>query len=109
MGIINNLVNDGKTVAAYGAAAKGATMLNVMGIDNTMVPYVVDKNTYKQGRHMPGTHQLIRDPSVLETDEAPDVLLLLAWNFADEIMKQQATFAKNGGQFLFPVPKPELI
>ncbi len=109
MGRINDLVNDGKTIAAYGAAAKGATMLNVMGIDNSLVPYVVDKNTYKQGRHMPGTHQVIKDPSVLESDDAPDVLLILAWNFADEIMKQQSQYAKNGGKFLIPVPKPELI
>ena len=58
---------------------------------------------------MPGTHQLIRDPSVLDTDEAPDVLLILAWNFAEEIMQQQAKFAENGGKFLIPVPKPELI
>jgi len=109
MATINDLVKNGKTVAAYGAAAKGATMLNVMGINDTLVPYVVDKNTYKQGRHMPGTHQLIRDPSVLETDEAPDVLLILAWNFAEEIMQQQEKFADNGGKFLIPVPKPELI
>ena len=63
MGMINNLVKEGKTVAAYGAAAKGATMLNVMGIDNALVPYVVDKNTYKQGRHMPGTCLLYTSPS----------------------------------------------
>lgn len=109
MGMINALVKEGKTIAAYGAAAKGATMLNVMGINQKLVPYVVDKNTYKQGRHMPGTHQIIQDPSILETEDAPDVLLILAWNFADEIMKQQSGFAKNGGKFLIPVPKPELI
>ena len=109
MGVINDLVKEGKTVAAYGAAAKGATMLNVMGIDLNLVPYVVDKNTYKQGKYMPGTHQEIKDPSILETDDAPDVLLLLAWNFADEIMKQQSLYANNGGKFLIPVPKPELI
>ena len=109
MGLINDLVKEGKTIAAYGAAAKGATMLNVMGIDKSLVPYVVDKNTYKQGRHMPGTHQEIKDPAILETEDSPDVLLLLAWNFADEIMKQQSQYAKNGGKFLIPVPKPELI
>lgn len=109
MKIIHDLRAEGKTVAAYGAAAKGATMLNVMGITNELVPYVVDRNTYKQGRYMPGTHQLIRDPAILETDSAPDVLLVLAWNFANEIMKQQAKFAENGGKFLIPVPKPEII
>ena len=107
--MLTELVNDGKTIAAYGAAAKGATMLNVMGIDTSLVPYVVDKNTYKQGRYMPGTHQEIKDPSILEERDAPDVLLLLAWNFAEEIMQQQAQFARNGGKFLIPVPSPVLI
>ena len=106
--MLRELVNDGKTIAAYGAAAKGATMLNVMGIDTKLVPYVVDKNTYKHGRYMPGTHQEIKDPSILEQQGAPDVLLLLAWNFAEEIMQQQAQFAKNGGKFLIPVPSPVL-
>ena len=57
---------------------------------------------------MPGTHQLIRDPEILESDP-PDVLLLLAWNFAEEIMEQQKNFASAGGRFLIPVPKPELV
>ena len=83
-------------------------MLNVMGITNELVPYVVDRNTYKQGRYMPGTHQLIRDPEILETDP-PDVLLILAWNFAEEIMEQQRKYASAGGQFLIPVPTPELL
>lgn len=108
MKIIHDLRAEGKTVAAYGAAAKGATMLNVMGITNELVPYVVDRNTYKQGRYMPGTHQLIRDPEVLESDP-PDVLLLLAWNFAEEIMEQQKNYASAGGRFLIPVPTPELV
>ena len=107
--MLAQLVSDGKTVAAYGAAAKGATMLNVMGIGTSLVPYVVDKNTYKQGRHMPGTHQQIKDPSILESAEAPDILLLLAWNFAEEIMQQQAQFASKGGKFLIPVPTPVLV
>ncbi len=108
MTIIHDLRAEGKTIAAYGAAAKGATMLNVMGITNELVPYVVDRNTYKQGRYMPGTHQLIRDPEILETDP-PDVLLILAWNFAEEIMEQQKKYASAGGRFLIPVPTPELV
>ncbi len=107
MKIVHGLVDEGKTIAGYGAAAKGATMVNVMGITSDLMPYVVDRNTYKQGRYMPGTHQLIRDPSVL-TDERPDVLLLLAWNFASEIMNQQQAYADAGGRFLIPVPNPEL-
>ncbi len=108
MKIIHGAIADGKTIAAYGAAAKGATMLNVMGITSDLVPYVVDRNTYKQGRYMPGTHQLITDTDVLATDP-PDVLLILAWNFAPEIMAQQQAYADGGGRFLIPVPTPELI
>ncbi|MEM7273454.1 MAG: class I SAM-dependent methyltransferase [Actinomycetota bacterium] len=108
MKIVNGALADGKTIAAYGAAAKGATMLNVMGITSELVPYVVDRNTYKQGRYMPGTHQLIKDPEVLVTDP-PDILLILAWNFAEEIMAQQQAYADAGGRFLIPVPTPELI
>ena len=99
---------EGHTIAAYGAAAKGATMLNVMGITDDIVPYVVDRNTHKQGRFMPGTHQEIWDPDVLASDP-PDVLLILAWNFAEEIMAQQQAYADGGGRFLIPVPTPELI
>ncbi|MEM9565494.1 MAG: class I SAM-dependent methyltransferase [Actinomycetota bacterium] len=108
MKIINEARAEGKTVAAYGAAAKGATMLNVMGITSDLVPYVVDRNVHKQGRYMPGTHQIIKDPSVL-TEDPPDVLLLLAWNFAEEIMAQQQEYAAAGGRFLVPVPTPELV
>lgn len=108
MKVLQELRAEGRTIAAYGAAAKGATLLNVVGITTDLVPYVVDRNTYKQGRYMPGTNQLIRDPSVLETDP-PDVLLLLAWNFAAEIMSQQQVYASAGGRFLVPVPNPELI
>jgi len=108
MKLLQELRAEGRTIAAYGAAAKGATLLNVVGITADLVPYVVDRNTYKQGRYMPGTNQLICDPSVLETDP-PDVLLLLAWNFAGEIMAQQQKYADAGGRFLVPVPNPELI
>ena len=108
MTIIHEARAEGKTVAAYGAAAKGATMLNVMGITSDLVPYVVDRNVHKQGRYMPGTHQIIKDPSVLAEDP-PDILLLLAWNFATEIMAQQQAYAAAGGRFLVPVPTPELI
>ena len=109
LGILESLKADGKTVAAYGAAAKGATMINATGITTDLVGYVVDRNVHKQGKYMPGTHQPIRDVSELIGDDAPDALLLLAWNFAEEIMAQQAEYAANGGSFIIPVPKPEVI
>jgi SAM-dependent methyltransferase len=106
--LLRGLRADGKTVAAYGAAAKGATMLNATGITTDLVAYVVDRNVHKIGLFMPGTHQPIVGPDVL-IDDPPDVLLLLAWNFAAEIMAQQAEFAARGGRFIVPVPSPELI
>ncbi len=108
LGVLRSLRDEGRTVAAYGAAAKGATMLNATGITTDLVSYVVDRNVHKQGRFMPGTHQPIVGPEVL-VEDPPDVLLLLAWNFAAEIMAQQAEFAERGGRFLVPVPSPELI
>lgn len=99
---------EGATIAAYGAAAKGSTMLNYAGIGVDLIDYVVDRNTYKQGRFMPGVHLPIRDPAVL-LEEQPDYLLLLAWNFADEIMEQQAEYRRRGGRFIVPVPAPAVL
>lgn len=108
MEMLRALRSEGQTVAAYGAAAKGATMLNATGITTDLVSYVVDRNVHKHGRFMPGTHQPIVGPEIL-LDDPPDVLLLLAWNFAAEIMDQQSEYAANGGRFIVPVPSPELI
>ncbi len=106
--LLTRLRDEGATVAAYGAAAKGSTLLNYAGIDRDLVSFVVDRNTHKQGLHMPGTHQPIFDPAVL-LERSPDYLLLLAWNFADEIMAQQAEYAAAGGRFIRPIPTPEIL
>lgn len=98
----------GKTVAAYGAAAKGATLLNSTGIGTDLVQYVVDRNVHKQGKAMPGCRLPIRPVEVL-LDDRPDALLLLAWNFADEIVAQQQAYADAGGAFYVPVPMPRLV
>ncbi|MEM9515293.1 MAG: class I SAM-dependent methyltransferase [Actinomycetota bacterium] len=106
--ILRSLKAEGKTVAAYGAAAKGATMLNATGITTDLVDYVVDRNTHKHGKYMPGTHQPIVGTEILDEDP-PDALLLLAWNFAAEIMQQQSSYAGRGGRFIVPIPTPEII
>jgi SAM-dependent methyltransferase len=98
----------GRTVAAYGAAAKGAMMLNHAGLGTDLVEYVVDRNPHKQGKLMPGTHQPVRAPEVL-LEEQPDDVLLLAWNLRDEIMAQQADYVARGGRFIVPVPSPEVV
>jgi hypothetical protein len=108
LGLLEDLRRDGKRIAAYGAAAKGSTLINYAGIGTELVEYVVDRNVHKHGLHMPGTHLPILDPSVLVQDR-PDYLLLLAWNYRDEIMRQQAQYREHGGRFIVPVPTPRIV
>jgi SAM-dependent methyltransferase len=108
LALLRGLRADGKRIAAYGAAAKGATLINYAGVGTDLVDYVVDRNTFKQGRYMPGRHLPIYGPSRL-VEEMPDFVLLLAWNFADEIRAQQAEYGKRGGRFIVPVPDPRIL
>jgi hypothetical protein len=93
----------GKKVAAYGAAAKGNTLLNYCGIRGDFVDYVVDLNPHKQGRYLPGTHIPIRHPDEVARTR-PDYLLILPWNLKDEIMGQMAHVRSWGGKFVVPIP-----
>ena len=101
-------MRQGKTIAAYGAAAKGTIMLNYAGLGRQLLDFVVDRNVHKQGLVMPGTHLPIRDPSAL-LETMPDFLLLLAWNYKDEIAEQQHEYLGRGGRFIVPVPRPEIL
>jgi hypothetical protein len=98
----------GKRLAAYGAAAKGSTLLNSLPLEPGVIDFVVDRSTYKQGRYMPGVHLPIFHPDKLMADR-PEYVLLLTWNFADEIFEQQKHFRQSGGRFVVPIPEPTIV
>jgi len=106
--MLQGLKAQGASIAAYGAAAKGSTLINVAGIGPELIDFVVDRNVHKQGRYMPGQHLPILAPEVL-LERMPEYTLLLPWNFADEILAQQAEYRNRGGRFIVPIPEPRVV
>ena len=106
--LIGDLRAAGKRVAGYGAAAKGTIMLNYLGLNHRSIEYVVDRNTHKQGKFMPGVHLRIDDPEKLVRDK-PDYVVILPWNFKDEIIGQQGGYLAAGGRFVVPIPNLEIV
>jgi SAM-dependent methyltransferase len=106
--MLSDLKSKGKRVVAYGAAAKGAILLNSAKIGPDLVEYVIDKNPAKQNRYMPGVQIPIVGPEKLQESQ-PDYMLILIWNFKDEVMRQQAEFARKGGKFIVGIPTPLVL
>lgn len=98
----------GKTVLAYGAPAKGNTLLNYCGVTRELIPFTVDRNPHKQGMLLPGTHLPIRDPTALMAAR-PDYVFILPWNLKDEIIAQLAEVRSWGGQFVVPAPDLTIV
>ena len=106
-GLLDFLIHakrQGKSVAGYGAPGKGNTLLNYCGIRTDFIEYTVDRNPYKHGRYLPGTHIPIFAPERIAQTK-PDYVLILPWNLKDEIMKQNAFIRDWGGQFVVPIPE----
>lgn len=106
--LLSDLRGQARTVAAYGAPAKGNTLLNYCGIGLDLVPYTVDRNPLKIGTLTPGMHLPVLPVETL-VEQQPDYVLILAWNFADEIMRQQAEYHRRGGTFIIPIPMPREV
>ncbi len=104
---LDEAIASGKTVAAYGAAAKGNTLLNYCDITTESIAYVVDRSPHKQGLFMPGSHIPILPPETVEASR-PDYLLILPWNLREEISEQMVGIRDWGGRFVVPIPELEV-
>ncbi len=106
--LLQTFKSDGKRIAVYGASAKSTTLLSYFGIGRETLDFVVDRSTVKQGRYTPGTRLPIMAPQSL-LERRPDYVLLLTWNFADEILEQQAEYRRLGGKFIIPIPELRVV
>jgi 2-polyprenyl-3-methyl-5-hydroxy-6-metoxy-1,4-benzoquinol methylase len=106
--LLNDLKKDGKKIVAISAPAKGNTLLNYCKIDSEILDYVTERNPFKIGKFTPGMHiPVYPDKKLLE--DQPDYALILAWNFADEIIQNNSKYQENGGKFIIPTPKPKIV
>ncbi|MBI2426860.1 MAG: methyltransferase domain-containing protein [Candidatus Kerfeldbacteria bacterium] len=108
MKLLRDLKAQGKTICGYGASAKGQTLVQYFGIGTDILEYIADKSPLKQDRLSPGMHIPVVSPDKIKRSPT-DYMLLLAWNFGDEIMRQQEEYKNRGGKFILPIPNPRII
>ena len=106
--LLDGIHGRGETVAGYGAAAKGCTLMSFVGIDDNDLGYIADMSAFKQGKYMTGNHLPIVAPERI-FDDMPDYVMILPWNFAEEIIEQQSDYRQSGGRFIIPVPEPRVV
>jgi SAM-dependent methyltransferase len=106
--LLGGLKTEGKSIVVYGASAKGSTLLNYFGIGSETIDFIADRSTFKQGLFMPGARLPIHAPDKL-LEAMPDYVLLLTWNFADEILSQQDEYRRRGGRFIIPIPEVTVV
>jgi hypothetical protein len=108
LSLLIELKNNGKSIVGYGAPGKGNTLLNYCGIRTDFIDWTVDRNHYKQGKFLPGTHIPIYPPEKIE-ETRPDYLFILPWNLKEEIMEQNRFIREWGGKFIVPIPEPKIL
>lgn len=108
LALLKKIKSENKKIVGYGAPAKGNTLLNYFSIGQEFLDYIVDDSSWKQGLYSPGKRIPVVSSKVLANDKV-DYILILAWNFAESIMANNAEFSKKGGRFIIPVPKPIII
>jgi hypothetical protein len=106
--LLSELKASGASIAAYGAPAKGNTLLNYFQIGSDVIDFVADRSPHKQNMYTPGSHIPVVSPELL-LNQQPDYVLVLAWNFIEEIVKQQNEYLNRGGKFIVPIPEPKVI
>jgi novobiocin biosynthesis protein NovU/D-mycarose 3-C-methyltransferase len=106
--LVRGLVADGKRVAGYGAPSKGCTLLQMCGLGAADIEFCSDTTPMKHGKVLPGTHIPVWSPEQAR-EFPPDFYLLLAWNYAEDIIRNEQAFLDRGGRFIVPIPEPRIV
>ena len=106
--LVRQLRADGQRIAGYGAPAKGNTILSVCGLGLGELEFCMDTTELKQNKVLPGTHIPVRTPAYARA-HLPDYYLLLAWNYAEEVIRKELAFLNGGGRFIKPIPRPSIV